>query len=871
MGDASRSAGVVFLRGELWWAVLVIARPVSGMWGSMYSVRLRRLAWVIFCLSAAVIAFAVVLGFGVIERQLVANGPFQSEAGSAGSHALVVDLRPALPFRRVFSSGGDSKNYPYGSTLRAWINDVQLDSPHSAHDLIRLRGGGTFSHWGEHLIFSLPQGVPNSAAVKLEVHFALKLHYLITRVALCIAAASGMLLLWQFRRRDPTSFTERFARYVTVLGNGLRVLQGIAFAAAFVFLCSMVVGWWSDFALPNTAIFRWWPTIQDLGLREPFAGHALLLFSMIGVGTAWVASLIGRGNAFAEIEGRLTSDFRRFGLFLVVGLYLFSVGATWAGIPRPQDLNGNAIAGLLPFNDANGHFQHIYLQAMEGAWHPFVARRPLAAALRTVAVAGVDYNNFHFLMLQAGALAVATFFAARAVADWRGIWAGLTFLGLTHILLRPYLPTNLTEPLGLLCALVSIPFLVRAIRHGRLGDTAIGFHLTLWALMIRMGGMFTLPAMAAWAVLREWPARARIVRALFVVILVVVANFALVTGLSKLYGTTDGALGSNFSHTICGLTHGTDWTGCGKIYADELKAFATEAGQAHLFYTKAGEMLTQRPGIFFGRLLEGGEYFFLQIWRSMLIGYTGTLPDFFPLTFWWIFAACGLIWVLRSRQEKHERSFWALFVLGLTVSAPFVIFDDGWRVLCASFPLLFVLIASGFTSPVSNALAQGQARQEVTTGWRHYFVLASIAGLCLVVPNIVYRTDWLGRRQLPQLELGQGEDIFLGTRRMSGFVVMPDGEELPHNVPAIHHAAFVQIVRYSGIEQYEPLVTPTPIDRPPFAIVSAIPVNRKTSGLLILPAEVFSALDDRPWLFRFTGGGVWPRVVEARPLAENGH
>jgi hypothetical protein len=135
---------------------------------------------------------------------------------------------------------------------------------------------------------------------------------------------------------------------------------------------------------------------------------------------------------------------------------------------------------------------------------------------------------------------------------------------------------------------------------------------------------------------------------------------------------------------------------------------------------------------------------------------------------------------------------------------------------------------------------------------------------------LAYKYDRLDRLNIPQIELGVDEEVFLGTRRMSGFLVIPDGQALPKQVTAIHESDFITIVRNSGIEQYEKLVTPQPVHQPPFAIVSAIPVNQRTHGLLILPPEVFSKLDERLWRLKLQlePNQFWVKVVKATPVSE---
>lgn len=838
--------------------------------GGMNTKKFQLLAWSILSLSIVFLMVSAVLSFGIIERKLVFTGPFNAESDVLKSQSLIIDLRSDLRWRRLFSTGGDSANNPNASKLRVFVNGLEIKRPHSPHDVIRADGGGGFSHWKNHLIFSLPAGVTNSSLTQLEVHHSLYLEPKLIGVALFATVLGAGLLLRQLYRREQKIYNIYIYSAVLVIGYVLQFGLLLAMLAAIFFNASTIAGWSAGYVLPNTAFFRWWPELNALAINEPFFGHVILCLAMLGCGASWLAISLGpQGQSFAQVELRLTQGFRRYGFFFVAALFLYSVGATWSGIPRPQDLGGNAIAGLLPFNDANGHFQHVYLQAIKGEWEPFVARRPLAAAFRTIAVAAVDYNNFYFLMLQVIALATATFFAVRAVMAWRGLWAGLTFLGLAFIQVRPYLPTNLTEPLGIFWALVSIPFLVRAIRFNRLGDVVSAFHLTVWALMTRMGAMFTLPALGLWAVLSQRGSPNKISQVIFGLISLTLVNIVVVSSLSKLYGTQAGAVASNFSTVICGLTHGVNWTGCGLIYNKELNSLTTESAQASLYYSKAKEKFLNEPSVLFDRLLEGESQFVGGIWTRILTGYTGSIPDLFPTPLWWLAVISGIIWLIRYKCEEHEGFFWLFFLTGLAASAPFVIFDDGWRVLCASLVVVSLLLACGFTSPFQQIFIQSAPYQAKVQKY-HVVLLLLVAILCLAVPGLTHKYDRLGMLNYPKIELREDEELFLGMRRMSGFMVIPDGQAFPKHVPAIHESDFISVVRYSGIEQYESLVTPSPIYQPPFAIVSAIPVNQRTHGLLIMPPSVFFALDEKLWRFRLQigSGQFWVKVLEATPVKE---
>lgn len=200
---------------------------------------------------------------------------------------------------------------------------------------------------------------------------------------------------------------------------------------------------------------------------------------------------------------------------------------------------------------------------------------------------------------------------------------------------------------------------------------------------------------------------------------------------------------------------------------------------------------------------------------------------------------------------------------------PLLIFDDGLRELCTSFVILSLLLASCFASPLHKPAVESGRRMAMTRKYR-FSLLIVAAVLCLIVHMLAHRYNRLDRLNFSQVKLGDDEEVFLETRRMSGFLVMPDGQILPKQVPSIHESDFIANVRSSGIEQYEKLVTPHPVHQPPYAIVSAVSVNQRTYGRLVLSSVVFTALDDRLSRFRIQAepGQYWIKVLKATPVSE---
>src|SRR6202000_517397 len=141
-----------------------------------------------------------------------------------------------------------------------------------------------------------------------------------------------------------------------------------------------------------------------------------------------------------------------------------------------------------------------------------------------------------------------------------------------------------------------------------------------------------------------------------------------------------------------------------------------DASVSKLLYARAFEKFMSDPSIFFRRFLEGERYFLSNFWSVTLTGYTGRLPRVFPKVFWIIFSMAGIVWVMISRRERRELSFWLLMLGSIALSAPFIIFDDGWRTICTSFVLVALLVASGFATPTTQAVGANSFEKKIFAG-----------------------------------------------------------------------------------------------------------------------------------------------------------
>lgn len=648
----------------------------------------------------------------------------------------------------------------------------------------------------------------------------------------------------------------------------------ILLAAALAYFASMVAGTIAGFALPSTAIFRWLPSVRVLSMYEYNIAFIILSLAALGI----IASCISVAWSVVahHDEERLLRFWSRWGVVLSVVLFVFSISGPWAGVPRQGDFGAASIGGLVPFSDAISYFAAPHDQLKDGIWNESALRRPLAAAFRSVMTVLGLYSYNKMLLLQAVITGVVVWWAAQAVARWRGIWAGLTFFALMFIVVRTFLPSSLTEPLGLIWALISIPFFVSALRKGSLGHAFIAFAITVVALVTRMGVMFMIPALMVWLVLRFGKGLKQKIAIGAAAIAIVGAVWTYNLVLQKTNGSGQDLTGSNFSYTLCGLSIGQIYSACVDKYSDEFNRLRGEADRASLLYKKALENIHDNPGIFLARILDGAWLTVATLPNTMFQGYLHVpRPSWFKLSWLQILIGIGLCYAALYRREKGEFLFWTLVLSSIPASGALIFFDDGMRAMAATYPLVAVFLASGMTTPAVNT-----AREEFQASSRRLSivgatVLTSAAFLFLAVP---WSTTVLKPLHVPSanyIASLPNQHAIAGGSRVTGFLVVADDEVLPVSPPALHLSDFVAIVRLSGVEIYQGLVTP--IAPPtPFGFITAPRLEKGALSTLqyIVPPEVVLRRDVPGWRLSLSEwqkkkyGNYWFLVTRAEPIDE---
>jgi hypothetical protein len=836
----------------------------------------RLLFWPLLLLTLV----AHALGFDIWQKELTIAGPFAS-ATSPPTRSLLVAVPPE--FTSVWWSKpllADDINHPFRSGVELWINGRKMLPPHTAHETISKGTTSGFSHWASSVIFSLPASVENAPETKVKLRYKAPppswVTFALTIACVLLALLSYKRTIGSPARRQGKSLITAMLRvpYWMLLGLCCVLLIGSG-AYILTSLYALRTGW----ALPTTAFLRQSPIAHWAAMNETDFGHVLLMFAGFGTVTTWFASANpDLRDVVKSHELKLRQILLWCGFPIAACAFVLSISAMWSGILRPSDPNWANIGGLLPFTDAVAYYASAHDQARDGIWETLGSRRPIAAAFRSVLMFFGSYSFQAMLILQLCLLAAAACFAAYAVAIWRGVWAGLAFFGFTYVYAHQFAPTTLTEPLGLFWAWLSIPFFIETFRRGHVKPALVALALTSIALMTRMGSMFTIPVLMLWLVWqfgKELAEKFRILMAAFCIFLGIFAfNFLL----KAAYGTDESSSAGNFAYVICGLSMGTTWQGCvGKLASQGISVAETH-DLFNRLYAMAWENFRETPSLFFGRLADGAGTFLANFWQVMWRGYFTNIdePDWVWRNSLTAISVIGLFYLAARRATRLELTFWLLLWASIILSAAFVYLEDGARIMAASHPLIALFFAAGFTGPALAATDEPD-RNRLTRGGLAILMLAAV--LFVGIPWVAHRLSPVEEVAGARLSAKRGEAFVFGGRRMSGFLVVKDGEPLRNDVATLHLADFEATIKQSGVENYQGLLHPV-MPALPFGFVIAPRLEKNIGSYrqFIVPAEVLERRDVPAWHFYLTSwrhkpndlGEQWFFVTKAEPWDDRG-
>lgn len=389
-------------------------------------------------------------------------------------------------------------------------------------------------------------------------------------------------------------------------------------------------------------------------------------------------------------------------ILAAVGVSTIPLMVAWAG----ADPYYSHIGGVIPWSDAAGYYvgaEHLLQTGELDAWSQ---RRPLNTAFFAARLVITGNNYYLALLIQAALFGLAGFLAAYSIARTHGGQAGLAMFALLFAFAARYMPTSLSEPLGITLGAISFALLWHGVwrKHGVAYYAGL-FFLT-FALLSRPSAMLILPALVIYAgYLFRADKHFRISRAALAAVFMLVpflANKAII----YLYGDGSGAAFSNFATVLYGLAvGGKGWM---QVYVDfpELKTMSEAAASTYIYH-QAWACIIEQPhlilkAIFTGLFTEPLR-FAGQLARLLFFGSDG--DPLVPLVHVAIASAVmfpmvtvGFVKYARKRQSNRVFYFLLFALLGFLISLPLFYFDGKIRSVAAVFPIIAAMMVIALVS-----------------------------------------------------------------------------------------------------------------------------------------------------------------------------
>jgi hypothetical protein len=650
-------------------------------------------------------------------------------------------------------------------------------------------------------------------------------------------------------------------------------------AAAVFYGATIIFGLAAGYALPPATVFALIPRVHRISDFEPFLPWPLLGVAAIGASCGWTAAAGMLPVADLQAQERRLLRFWSCACFPVILLaFLFAMsGGGWSGRFRPLDVNYLSIGGLVPHSDALSYFGATFDLAFTGHWNTQASWRPFAAAFRELTVFAGGFSYIGTLLVQAVLLTGAFMLAMRSAVAWCGIWVATALMALLYGLVRPFLLTTMTEPLGLIWSLFSLSFFIEAFRRRTVAMAVVAFVALVCGLLTRMGSMFTIPFLMIWIVLwlaDQRASRIRILAALAGVLLVVLVHNVL---LGYAFSASNGHLGGNFSQSACILAHGGEGDECLRLFYS-----ATREGRIadvdEFFYGEAARAFITHP-------TASVTYMLSNMWQ-----YVRSLPDLLLFQYLYtpiahistkfIYPVClillfpGWIYIVKQERDLAILSFGFVLIVSTILSAAVVFSSDGPRDMHVTHPFIAMILATGFAAPLS--LRAPDARPILS--WRSG--IGAIGALMLVLligPPVISHVVRSTTGFEPNVEINH-EDLRIvpGRRFMTGFLVLPDAADLPRKEPALHASTFARMIPVFDKKDPEPRPSEL-VPQVPFALVYS-PAQNSPDTLVnyLTPSTVLTDKSPRRWWFRLgkrsvtspvvPGLGSFSLVEEAKPV-----
>lgn len=363
----------------------------------------------------------------------------------------------------------------------------------------------------------------------------------------------------------------------------------------------------------------------------------------------------------------------------------------------------SAVFGYLPFSDAANYYSGALKVLATGTLDDWTSRRPVNGLFLAVRLAFTGGDLQASLLLQSIITGTAAFLWARLLWRQFGPGAAIATVGILMQIAWAYMPTTLSEPLGMTLGLLAAVLLWGGVWYERRWQIIAGIACLSVAFVTRPGPILILPILVVWVVVvyaHRWRVPWRMLGAAAAALFI---GMVLQMVLLQSYSSGAGLGNSNFALTAYGLSVGTpDWQRLMEDYPQVIDM--TEEQQSRFAYARVAENIRHHPQWLCQGLYRGGRQFIVgSVWDCLGAVWLGFRNVSVLLLLGLLAGACSFLWI--NRKYKTTSLFVAL-ILGICISAP-VIYPDGlFRVFIASTPLWFLFAAMALCDPRKRQLTK---------------------------------------------------------------------------------------------------------------------------------------------------------------------
>jgi hypothetical protein len=389
------------------------------------------------------------------------------------------------------------------------------------------------------------------------------------------------------------------------------------------------------------------------------------------------------------------------GIFLGLTVVLIGFGLPLVGLWGSGESESHLLAGLIPMKDAAFYYVDAKRLLAGFPSTDFSSRRPLFTVILALILGLTGQNLQVSLAVLVVITALACYLAAREIQATHGTLAAIFFICINFMFYRLEIGKTQTEALGFPLGVLGFLFIWRAVRNKQLSLSLLGLFLLSLALNARAGAFFILPALVLWITMTAKKKQ----QFFFFVLssLAVILGFALNYLIFRAITTPgEGALFSNFSHTLYGLvTGGRGWAA---IFDDHPEIWLLhEPVLSQTIYHYAFEAFLSNPfNTIIGAVRNWATFFSLNVYSSFCFfgGYNQAgLTDIAGKLGLYGLGLFGIGYWIKNRKDSFYPA--ALFALaGILLSVPFAPPTDAsnMRAYAATIPFYSIIPVLGMAA-----------------------------------------------------------------------------------------------------------------------------------------------------------------------------